>query len=129
MTEPLNIDIITKELDKLDLVNGIIGNAIVNRNGLTIVSRLPRDIENRKFGAMAATMFEAMETAATTINDKVSNITVEFDEYQLIVYMLNSEMILVSLLEMKIDLGIALIEIEECIKNIQKLLKVEEYSY
>ena len=129
MTEPLNIDSIKRELDKLDLVNGIIGTVIVNRNGLTIVSRLPRDIENRKFGAMAATMFEAMETAATTINDKVSNITVEFDDYQLIVYGLNLEMILVSLLEMKIDLGIALIEIEECIKNIQKLLEVGENSY
>ena len=124
MTEPLNIDSITRELDKLDLVNGIIGTAIVNRNGLTIVSRLPRDIENRKFGAMAATMFEAMETAATTINDKVTNITVEFDDYQLIVYMLNSDMIFVSLLEKKIDLGIVLIEIEECTKHIQKLLEV-----
>ena len=39
---------------------------------------------------MAATMFEAMETAATTLKDRVLNITVEFDEYQLVVYVLNS---------------------------------------
>ena len=124
MIESPKIDNITRELDKLILVNGIIGNAIVNRNGLTVVSRLPRNIDSRKFGAMAATMFEAMETAATTLKDRVLNITVEFDEYQLIVYVLNSEIIFVSLLELKLDLGIVLIEIEECGKIIQKLLKV-----
>ena len=124
MIEPPKIDNITRELDKLELVNGIIGTAIVNRNGLTIISRLPRDIDNRKFGAMAATMFEAMETATTTLKDKVLNLTVEFDEYQLIVYVLNAEIIFVSLLELNIDLGIVLIEIEECTKIIQKLLEV-----
>lgn len=124
MTESPKIDDITKELDKLELVNGIIGTAIVNRNGLTIISRLPRDIDNRKFGAMAATMFEAMETATTALKDNVLNLTVELDEYQLIVYVLNAEIIFASLLELNIDLGIVLIEIEECTKIIQKLLEV-----
>ncbi|NVM17476.1 MAG: roadblock/LC7 domain-containing protein [Candidatus Lokiarchaeota archaeon] len=124
MIETPKIDHITRELDKLELVNGIIGIAIVNRNGLTIISRLPRDIDNRKFGAMAATMFEAMETATTTLKDDVLNLTVEFDDYQLIVYVINAEIIFVSLLEVNIDLGIVLIEIEECKKIIQKLLEV-----
>jgi predicted regulator of Ras-like GTPase activity (Roadblock/LC7/MglB family) len=124
MIESPKIDDITRELDKLELVNGIIGTAIVNRNGLTIISRLPRDIDNRKFGAMAATMFEAMETATRTLKDKVLNLTVEFDEYQLVVYVLNVEIILVCLLELNIDLGIVLIEVEECTKIIQKLLEV-----
>ena len=124
MIESPKIDDITRELDKLELVNGIIGTAIVNRNGLTIISRLPRDIDNRKFGAMAATMFEAMETATTALKDNVLNLTVELDEYQLIVYVLNAEIIFASLLELNIDLGIVLIEIEECTKIIQKLLEV-----
>ena len=124
MTESPKIDDITRELDKLELVNGIIGTAIVNRNGLTIISRLPRDIDNRKFGAMAATMFEAMETATSTLKDIVLNLTVEFDDYQLIVYVLNAEVIFVSLLELNIDLGLVLIEIEECTKIIHKFLEV-----
>jgi len=124
MTESPKIDDITRELDKLELVNGIIGTAIVNRNGLTIISRLPRDIDNRKFGAMAATMFEAMETATNTLKDIVLNLTVEFDDYQLIVYVLNAEVIFVSLLESNIDLGLVLIEIEECTKIIHKFLEV-----
>ena len=124
MIESPKIDNITRELDKLEFVNGIIGTAIVNRNGLTVVSRLPRNIDSRKFGAMAATLFEAMETAATTLKDSVLNVTVEFDDYQLVVYVLNSNIIFVSLLELNIDLGIVLIEIEECTKFIQKLLEV-----
>ncbi len=124
MIESPKIDDITRELDKLELVNGIIGTAIVNRNGLTIISRLPRDIDNRKFGAMAATMFEAMETATNTLKDIVLNLTVEFDDYQLIVYVLNAEVIFVSLLELNIDLGLVLIEIEECTKIIHKFLEV-----
>ncbi len=124
MIESPKIDDITRELDKLESVNGIIGTAIVNRNGLTIISRLPRDIDNRKFGAMAATMFEAMETAAITLKDKVLNLTVEFDDYQLVVYVLNAEIIFVSLLELNIDLGLVLIEIEECTKIIHKTLEV-----
>lgn len=124
MIESPKIDDITRELDKLELVNGIIGTAIVNRNGLTIISRLPRDIDNRKFGAMAATMFEAMETATSTLKDKLLNLTVEFDDYQLVVYVLNAEIIFVSLLELNIDLGLVLIEIEECTKIIHKFLEV-----
>ena len=124
MIESPKIDDITRELDKLELVNGIIGTAIVNRNGLTIISGLPRDIDNRKFGAMAATMFEAMETATNTLKDIVLNLTVEFDDYQLIVYVLNAEVIFVSLLELNIDLGLVLIEIEECTKIIHKFLEV-----
>ena len=124
MIESPKIDDITRELDKLELVNGIIGSAIVNRNGLTIISRLPRDIDNRKFGAMAATMFEAMETATSTLKDEVLNLTVEFDDYQLIVYVLNAEIIFVALLDLNIDLGLVLIEIEECTKIIHEFLEV-----
>jgi predicted regulator of Ras-like GTPase activity (Roadblock/LC7/MglB family) len=124
MIESPKIDIITRELDKLELVHGIIGTAVVNRNGLTIISRLPRDIDSRKFGAMAATMFEAMETATTTLKDKLLNLTVEFDDYQLVVYELNAEIIFISLIELNIDLGIVLIEVEECTKTIYNLLEV-----
>ena len=126
MIDPSKIETVTRELDKVEFVNGIIGTAIVNRNGLTIISRLPRDIEERKFGAMAATMFEAMETASSTLKENLVNLTVEFEDYQLLVSTVNAEIILVSLLEINIDLGIVLIEIEECTKTIYNILKVEE---
>ena len=101
----------------------IIGSALVNRNGLLISSRLPRDIDERKFCAMAATMFGAIETAASTIgNNLINNLTVEFSDYQLIIVQVDKDMILVSLLNININLGLNFIEIEESIKNVKKIL-------
>jgi len=125
MIERLKNKIITKELAKLDLISGICGTAICNRNGLIIISRIPRHIDDRKFGAMAATMFEAIGTAITSFEDKVVNLTVEYDEEQLIIFAINRELIFIALLKLNIDLGIVLIELEELVKFIQHFLEVE----
>ena len=122
--ESLKTESVNKELDKLELLNGLIGTAIVNRNGLTIISRLPRYVEERKFGAMAATMFGSMETAITTLQDKIVNLTVEFNDYQLIVFIISTEIVFAALFELDIDLGLLLIEVEECVKIIKKILEV-----
>ena len=45
-----------KELEKLELISGVLGTALINRNGLIITTRLPRDFDERKFGAMVATL-------------------------------------------------------------------------
>ncbi|MFX0020546.1 MAG: roadblock/LC7 domain-containing protein [Promethearchaeota archaeon] len=121
----ITIENFNKELDKLILVGGIIGIAIVNRNGLTILSNLPRNIDERKFGAMAATMFGAMETAISTFSDKLVNITVEFNDYQLIIFGVDEEVIIVSLVDINLDLGLIFIEIEECLKNLQNYTKCD----
>ena len=125
MIERLKNKIITKELAKLDLISGICGTAICNRNGLIIISRIPRHIDDRKFGAMAATMFEAIGTAITSFEDKVVNLTVEYDEEQLVIFAINRELIFITLLKLNIDLGIVLIELEELVKFIQHFLEVE----
>jgi len=122
--ESLKRESVNKELDKLELINGIIGTAIVNRNGLTIISKLPRYVEERKFGAMAATMFGAMETAITTLQDNIVNLTVEFNDYQLIVFIISIEIIFVAVFELDIDLGLLLIEVDECVKNIKNIVEV-----
>ncbi|MFX1406183.1 MAG: roadblock/LC7 domain-containing protein [Promethearchaeota archaeon] len=123
--DSLQIEKISRELDKLELVAGIVGSAFVNRNGLTIISRLPRQIEERKFGAMAATMFGAMETATTTLESKLLNLTVEFDDLQLIILGGSNNIIVVALIELNIDLGLIFIEIEESINNVKEIIKEE----
>jgi len=108
------------ELDKLDFLGGITGTAIVNRNGLTLISRLPRDVEERKFGALAATMYGAMENVAIALRTEIIHLTVEFDENQIIIMALNNDHLIVTLIESNFDLGLFLIEIEEIIKNSKK---------
>ena len=119
----LKVQNLFKELEKLEGISDIIGTALVNRNGLLIASKLPRDIDDRKFCAMAATMFGAIETAASTIGSKfVDNLTVEFNDFQLIIMGADDQLILVSLLNLNTNLGLLFIEIEETIKNVKKIL-------
>ena len=108
------------ELDKLDFLSGITGTAIVNRNGLTLISRLPRDVEERKFGALAATMFGAMENVAIALRTEIIHLTVEFNDNQIIIMALNNDHLIVTLIESNFDLGLFLIEIEEIIMNLKK---------
>ena len=116
-----NTEIIDFELDKLQEINGIIGLAITKRNGLLITSRLPRDIDDRKFGAMAATMFEAVEIATKNLqNQKILNLTVEFDDFQIIMLGVTDQIIIISLLEKNTNIGLVLIELEEFIVKIRK---------
>ena len=120
------IEQLSKELIKLESVLGIIGTVLANRNGLTITSRVPRSINEKKIGALAATMFEAMETAIEELNQEIINITVEYDDYQVIVIGATNQVILVALLEYNIDLGITLIEVEESLSNIQEIIKEDK---
>ncbi len=117
------VEALNNELKKLEKISDILGSAIVNRNGMLITSRLPRDIEERKFGAMAATMFGAIETATSSLgNNKINNITVEFNHCQLIALPANEELIIVSLIDLDVNLGLILIEIEETIKKITEIM-------
>ncbi|MFX0002185.1 MAG: roadblock/LC7 domain-containing protein [Candidatus Hodarchaeota archaeon] len=120
----LVINDLNKELERLENFGEVIGSAVVNRNGLLISSRLPRDIDDRKLSALAATMFEAIETASLNLSkNQIKNITIQYQDYQLIILEINDKIILVSLIDFNANLGLIFIEIEETINNIKKLIK------
>jgi predicted regulator of Ras-like GTPase activity (Roadblock/LC7/MglB family) len=120
----LVIESINKELERLKHLGEIIGTAVVNRNGLLVSSRLPRDIDDRKLSALSATMFEGIESATTDFeNNQIKNITVEYLDYQLIIVGVNDKIILVSLSDINANIGLIFIEIEESIKNIKKIIE------
>ncbi len=115
---------LNEELERLEKFSDIIGTALVNRNGLLISSRLPREIDERRFGALAATMFEAIETATSSLEfNQIKNLTVEYQDYQFIVVEVDPNTILVSLIDLNVDLGLILIEIEEFVSNIKKIIQ------
>ena len=108
------IESIDKELERLEHLGEIIGTAVVNRNGLLVSSRLPRDIDDRKLSALSATMYEGIETATSSFeNTQIKNITVEYLDYQLIIVGINEKIILVSLSDINANLGLIFIEIED----------------
>ncbi|MBN1214827.1 MAG: roadblock/LC7 domain-containing protein [Candidatus Lokiarchaeota archaeon] len=114
-----------EKLRSIELVEGVIGTAIIERNGLLITSRLPRDIDERKCGAMAATMYNALEMSLESLGKKknIDHITVELGDYQIIIMGRNDKFLLLSLFESNINLGIALIEIEAIISKLKLIME------
>jgi len=112
-------------LMNLEAIDGIVGLCLVKNNGIVVTTRLPSDIDNRKFGALASTMFASMEMAASSFNNNnINSLTVEFTQnYQVIVLRATNQMLIVSLIDLNANLGLILIEIEETIKNIKELTK------
>ncbi|MBN1802049.1 MAG: roadblock/LC7 domain-containing protein [Candidatus Lokiarchaeota archaeon] len=117
-----NIEKITEELARLEQFGSdIIGTVIVNRNGILVTSNLPLDLDDRKFGAMAATLYNGIETAVESFtNPEIKNITVEFENYQIVILGINERLIVASLLHLDINLGLILIELEEFILKIRE---------
>ncbi len=124
--QSLKIERLNGELKRLESLGGLIGTAIVKRNGLLVTCRLPRDIEERKFGAMAATMFEAVEACANAIQSKqIFNITVRFNDCQLIAIEAGKDAMIVALVELNANFGLYCIELEEIAKKVRKISWVE----
>ena len=118
--DKLEFQSLNKELEKLENFSGIIGSSIVNRNGLLISSRLPRYIDERKFATMSAIIYESIESVVSTLNEnQIAHLTVEFNEFQLIIVEVDTSSIFVSLMDLKVNYGLILIEIEETIKNLK----------
>jgi len=121
--DSLQIEGINKELAKFETVRGILGLAVVDENGLTILSHLPRSFDERKFGAIAATIMGAMETATFPFNENLMNLMIEFKDSQIIIMSSKTNIVLVVLMEIEIDLGFMLLQAEEILNNITNILK------
>ena len=123
--DTLKIESLNRELKELETRRGITGSAIVSRNGLLITARLPRDIDQRKIGAIAATMFGAIETASTALgnNEKIYCLTIELEDYQLIVLNASNDIIFALLIDLNVNLGLIFIELEETLKKIRKIVE------
>ncbi|MBU2565493.1 MAG: roadblock/LC7 domain-containing protein [Candidatus Thermoplasmatota archaeon] len=113
------------ELKKLANVGGIEGSAVVARNGLIIASDLPRDVDERRLGAMSATMMGAVETAAITLNKgQIKRVTAEIEKAILVTMGAGKKAILVVSASPDANLGMLMVEMEERVKNIMEIIGV-----
>lgn len=113
------------ELKKLANVGSIEGSAVVARNGLIIASDLPRDVDERRLGAMSATMMGAVETAAITLNKgQIKRVTAEIEKAILVTMGAGKKAILVVSASPDANLGMLMVEMEERVKSIMEILGV-----
>lgn len=124
----LDEESIILELETLGQLEGLLGSAIVNRNGILLAAWLPRSVDDRKFGAMSAFLFGASETAARELNSCMINFMVEYERSQVLILEIDETYLIVCLLELDANLGLILIEIEESITNIKKLIQCVELN-
>ena len=118
----INIEDLNTELQKLEERSEIIGTALVKRNGILITSRLPRDVDERKVGALAATIFGAIETVGMNLESKnITNITIELNNYKIITLDAIG-FIFVFLTDVNVNLGLVLIEAELTINKVKEMI-------
>jgi predicted regulator of Ras-like GTPase activity (Roadblock/LC7/MglB family) len=99
---------------------------------ILIKSSLPREINAKIFGAMSATIFEGIDTAIESLNheeenkqketDSLSNITIELNDSQVVIMSVTEDIIIVVALQLEVNLGLILIELEEIIKIVNEIL-------
>ena len=108
-------EIINSQLERLRMLDGAEGSAVVARNGLLVASNLPNNVDEKRFCAMIATMMGAVETAANTLNrGRLSRITAEMDGAIMIAMGAGDKTLLVSVSRKEANLGMLMIEMEEC---------------
>ncbi len=112
---PTKINKLNIELRKLlDIMRSVIGAMIVDHKGLLITSHLPREIDEREFGAIALSLHKSLETAVESFKEEeVAHISVEMDDLQILM-MMNDKILLATIAKkINADLGMILIEMEQ----------------
>jgi predicted regulator of Ras-like GTPase activity (Roadblock/LC7/MglB family) len=110
-------------LKKIVAVSGVAGAAIVARNGLLIASELPRDIDERRLGAMTATMMGAVETTGVTLNKgSVRRVIAEVEHATIVAMGAGPKALIVCTAENSVNLGMLMLEMEEQAKHVTEIL-------
>ena len=105
---------LAQALKKVTAIKGVAGAAIVARNGLLIASELPRDVDERRLGAMTATMMGAVETTGITLSKgAVKRVTAEIEHATIVAMGAGPKAIIVCTAENEVNLGMLMLEMEE----------------
>ncbi|MBI5000977.1 MAG: roadblock/LC7 domain-containing protein [Euryarchaeota archaeon] len=111
-------------LKKVTAVHGVVGAAIVARNGLLIASELPKDVDERRLGAMTATMMGAVETAGMTLNKgSVRRVIAEVEHSTIVATGAGQKAIMVCTADNGVNLGMLMLEMEDQSAQVRAILE------
>lgn len=115
---------IVEQLKRISAVGGVEGSAVVARNGLLMASDLASSVDERRFGAMSATMMGAVETAAITLKKgAIKRVTAEMENGTMIAMGAGPKAILLVSASKESNLGMLMIEMEDAIESIRKIVE------
>lgn len=111
---------LASRLSDFNETEGVRGSAIVTRDGLPLISALPRGVNQETFAAMVATTVGAAETAAAELDPSpAKRVRVDFGRLSLITGDAGPELVVVAILEgEKTDVSEALEKLAGEVKDI-----------
>ena len=110
-------------LNDIKDIQNVKGAAVVRRDGLLIVSNLPKDIEADQLAAMTASTVGSGETASETLSiGDVKQVTVESEHGKLISTGAGQEGILTVLTDADVNMGLVLVEMKKAVKKVKRTL-------
>lgn len=97
--------------------------AIVSTDGLVIASRLPRDVEEDRIGAMGAAILSISSRSGEELDrGKMVRVLVEGADGYILIRSIGEYAILVALVEKEVRLGMLFYECKNCIQSLSEIL-------
>jgi len=97
--------------------------AIVSTDGLVIASRLPRDVEEDRIGAMGAAILSISSRSGDELNrGDMIRVLVEGTDGYILIRSIGEFAILVALVEKDVRLGMLFYECKNCIASLSEIL-------
>ncbi len=101
-------------LTEIRKVPGIMAVGIIRRDGIVIDELLPRSVDARKVGAMAATIVGTAEMVVQELNQGIfQQSIIESEKGKIVSLGAGEQALLVALVKPKANLGLALVTMEE----------------
>lgn len=97
--------------------------AVVSTDGLVIASRLPKDVEEDRIGAMGAAILSISSRSGDELDrGEMTRVLVEGTNGYILIRSIGGFAILVALVEKEVRLGMLFYECKNCIEKLKEIL-------
>ncbi len=114
------LNLILHELERN--VPHVEATAIVSTDGLVIASRLPRDVEEDRIGAMAAAILTISKRSGEELErGEMLRVLIEGTDGYLLIRSIGEDAVLIALVDRGVRLGMLFYESKKCVSKLTKI--------
>lgn len=114
------LNLILHELERN--VPHVEATAIVSTDGLVIASRLPRDVEEDRIGAMAAAILTISKRSGEELDrGEMLRVLIEGTDGYLLIRSIGEDAVLIALVDRGVRLGMLFYESKKCVSKLTKI--------
>lgn len=114
------LNLILHELEKN--VPDVEATAIVSTDGLVIASRLPRNVEEDRIGAMAAAILTISKRSGQELDrGEMLRVLIEGNDGYLLIRSIGDDAVLIALVDRDVRLGMLFYESKKCVSKLMEI--------